>query len=107
MALTRHRFIRQTAAIRPTSSLIFIFGGHLMAGAQPVGDGSLVLLDPGPALCVEALDAEVRFLLISGKSPGEPVAMRGPIVMNTQAEPETAFREYREGSFIKPHAQSE
>jgi hypothetical protein len=31
----------------------------------------------------------------------EPVAWRGPIVMNTQAELELAFREYREGTFIK------
>jgi redox-sensitive bicupin YhaK (pirin superfamily) len=29
------------------------------------------------------------------------VAWRGPIVMNTQAELETAFREYHEGTFIK------
>jgi hypothetical protein len=29
------------------------------------------------------------------------VAWRGPIVMNTQEELETAFREYREGTFIK------
>lgn len=87
------------------SSLILIIGGHV--GGQPVGDGSLVLFNPDPALCVEALDAEVDFLLISGKSLGEPAAMRGSIVMNTRAELETAFREYREGSFIKPHAQSE
>ena len=31
----------------------------------------------------------------------DTVALRGPIVMNTQAELELAFREYREGTFIK------
>jgi hypothetical protein len=42
-------------------------------------------------------------LLVTGKPLNEPVAWRGPIVMNTQAELETAFREYREGTFIKNH----
>jgi len=31
----------------------------------------------------------------------EPVAWYGPIVMNTEGELETAFAEYREGTFIK------
>jgi redox-sensitive bicupin YhaK (pirin superfamily) len=43
----------------------------------------------------------VRFLLVSGKPLKEPVAWYGPIVMNSQQELETAFREFREGSFIK------
>jgi len=43
----------------------------------------------------------VRFLLVSGRPLGEPIAWRGPIVMNTQEELQTAFREYRAGTFIK------
>ncbi|MCK7512412.1 MAG: hypothetical protein MZV70_55820 [Desulfobacterales bacterium] len=43
----------------------------------------------------------VRFLLVSGKPIGEPVAWRGPIVMNTQAELKVAFEEYSNGTFIK------
>lgn len=46
------------------------------------------------------------FLLISGKPIGEPVAWQGPIVMNTRAELDLAFQEYRDGSFIKPGAGS-
>ena len=42
----------------------------------------------------------VRFLLVSGKPLREPVAWRGPIVMNTQEELRVAFRELREGTFI-------
>jgi len=42
-----------------------------------------------------------RFLLFSGKPLHEPVAWSGPIVMNTQEELDLAFREYREGTFIK------
>jgi hypothetical protein len=42
-----------------------------------------------------------RFLLVGGKPIGEPVAWRGPIVMNTDDELEVAFAEYRTGTFIK------
>ncbi|MCX5795130.1 MAG: pirin family protein [Elusimicrobia bacterium] len=43
----------------------------------------------------------VRFLLVSGRPIGEPVAWYGPIVMNTGAELKTAFAEYEQGTFIK------
>jgi hypothetical protein len=49
---------------------------------------------------------ETIFLMISGKPIGEPVAWQGPIVMNTREELEPAFREFRDGSFIKQGAGS-
>lgn len=44
---------------------------------------------------------DAKFLLIHGKPLKEPVAWRGPIVMNTQEELETAFKEYIKGTFVK------
>ena len=41
------------------------------------------------------------FLLVAGKPLGEPVAWRGPIVMNTQEELRTAFDEYSTGTFLR------
>jgi redox-sensitive bicupin YhaK (pirin superfamily) len=43
----------------------------------------------------------VRFLLISGKPIGEPIAWYGPIVMNTQDELRIAFEELDNETFIK------
>jgi redox-sensitive bicupin YhaK (pirin superfamily) len=62
---------------------------------------NLLLFDDGDQITITTEDEPVRFLLASGRPLNEPVAWRGPIVMNTQEELETAFREYREGTFIK------
>ena len=64
-------------------------------------DRSLVLFDRGDEVTVQAGDAGIRFLLVSGKPLEEPVAWYGPIVMNTEAELREAFKEIREGTFIK------
>jgi redox-sensitive bicupin YhaK (pirin superfamily) len=69
--------------------------------ATNVGNRSLVLFDRGDEIVVQAGDEGIRFLLVSGKPLEEPVAWYGPIVMNTQAELETAMRELRGGTFIK------
>ena len=65
------------------------------------GNRSLVLFDNGDEVTVQAGEAGIRFLLVSGKPIREPVAWRGPIVMNTREELEQAFLEYRNGTFIK------
>ncbi len=65
------------------------------------GNRSLVLFDRGDEIVVQAGDEGIRFLLVSGKPIEEPVAWYGPIVMNTEAELQTAFRELRNGTFIR------
>ena len=66
-----------------------------------VDNGTIVLFDDGENISVFTEDHKVKFLLISGKPIGEPVAWYGPIVMNTQEELQTAFEEYKQGTFIK------
>src|SRR5665648_683291 len=56
-----------------------------------VSNGELVLFGDGTLIIVTTQAEPVRFLLLSGKPIGEPVAWAGPIVMNTQAELQTAF----------------
>jgi redox-sensitive bicupin YhaK (pirin superfamily) len=65
------------------------------------GNRSLVLFDRGDEITVQAGEQGIRFLLVSGKPLEEPVAWYGPIVMNTKEELEQAFREFRNGTFIK------
>ena len=76
-------------------------GGVDAANANETGNRSLVLFDRGDEVTVQAGDEGIRFLLVSGKPIEEPVAWYGPIVMNTPEQLEQAFRELRNGTFIK------
>lgn len=66
-----------------------------------VQDRSLILFDRGDEVTVEAGEEGIRFLLVSGKPFGEPVAWYGPIVMNTQEELRQAFDELERGTFLR------
>ena len=61
---------------------------------------SLILFDSGSEVRVTAGPEGIRFLLISGKPLQEPVAWRGPIVMNTQEELRRAYEELQRGTFL-------
>ncbi|HET6418718.1 MAG TPA: pirin family protein [Geobacteraceae bacterium] len=61
----------------------------------------LVLYGDGDEIVISTQEIPVRFLLVSGKPIGEPVAWYGPIVMNTQEELRVAFEEFEKGTFIK------
>jgi quercetin 2,3-dioxygenase len=80
---------------------------YVIGGAGRLGDErehaelSLVLFGDGDAVSASAGSGPFRFLLVSGKPLGEPVAWGGPIVMNTDEELETAFAEYQAGTFVK------
>ena len=50
---------------------------------------------------VKAGPEGARFLLLSAPPLKEPIVWGGPIVMNSREELEEAFRELRNGTFIK------
>ncbi|NUO09491.1 MAG: pirin family protein [Candidatus Brocadia sp.] len=66
-----------------------------------VNNETLVLFEDGDQIMVSTEGDAVRFLLVSGKPIGEPVAWYGPIVMNTEDELRIAFEEYHNGTFVK------
>jgi redox-sensitive bicupin YhaK (pirin superfamily) len=68
---------------------------------QLISIENLVIYRDGDEILINTADDSVRLLLISGKPIREPVAWRGPIVMNTEKELNIAFDEYRNGTFIK------
>lgn len=72
--------------------------------SNPVPRENLVIYGNGEAVRITAGSAPLRFLFIAGQPLDEPVAWRGPIVMNTREELNLAFEEYRNGTFIKSRA---
>jgi len=88
---------------RGRTAFAYVFGGSgtFKGGKGSHGDGALVQFGDGDAVTATAGRAAMRMLLVSGRPIGEPVAWGGPIVMNTDEELEEAFREYREGTFIR------
>jgi redox-sensitive bicupin YhaK (pirin superfamily) len=72
-----------------------------VGGGEEVVNRSLVLFDSGDEIVVQAGDKGMRFLLVSGEPIREPVAWRGPIVMNTEGELDRAWDELEAGTFIQ------
>ena len=106
--ITNHAFAyvfegsgRFRAASDPTLVQTDVVGPGGTSLPDEIGNRSLVLFDRGDEVTVQAGEAGIRFLLVSGRPLQEPVAWRGPIVMNTNEELQRAFAELREGTFIK------
>jgi redox-sensitive bicupin YhaK (pirin superfamily) len=91
--------------VRPEDTVLcFVFEGKGWFDREKkrlIEPGQLAVLKEGDSLSCAAPETGLRFLLIAGKPLKEPVAWRGPIVMNTEAELRTAFEEYGNGTFIK------
>ncbi len=84
------------------NAFIYVIEGPLYIHGEnrttAVPADSMALLDSGERLELSA-DDRARFLLIAGRPFNEPVARYGPFVMNTEAEIQQAFSDYRAGHF--------
>ncbi|MGI9569140.1 MAG: pirin family protein [Desulfobulbia bacterium] len=80
---------------------IYVIGGTGSIGEEDLVNKNLVLFDLGDEIVVSSGSDGMRFLLLSGKPLREPIAWRGPIVMNSQEQLDLAFREFHAGNFIK------
>jgi redox-sensitive bicupin YhaK (pirin superfamily) len=65
-----------------------------------VANRSLTVFDAGDEIRVRAGEHGMRFLLVSGAPIKEPIAWRGPVVMNTHEEIAQAFAQLRAGTFL-------
>ena len=84
------------------SAFIYVIEGEITIGDQSnvetniVMQKQLAILSLGDEVSITAHE-DSRFLLVAGKPLNEPVARGGPFVMNTQAQIEQAFADYKSG----------
>ncbi len=76
-------------------------GGGFDAEGTALAAGKAGLYGPGRTLMAAAGKEGARFICVSGRPIGEPVAWRGSVVMNTEAELDRAYAEIASKTFIK------
>lgn len=83
------------------NTLVFMIRGEMRVGDKQrmTHADQLSVLTQGDRLEVTSSDQGARFLLISALPLKEPIARRGPFVMNTQTELQQAFDDFRAGHF--------
>ena len=80
----------------------YVVNGSIEAQGKEIKNGQCAVFGEGDSVKMFSKDG-ARFLFVSGEPLKEPVAWRGPIVMNTEEELDKAFEELDEGTFIKSH----
>ena len=85
------------------NSFVYLIEGEIKIGDKnhkKVNNSTLILLTKGERLKVKGV-IQSKFLLISGKPIGEPIARGGPFVMNTKEEILKAVEDYQSGNFVQ------
>ena len=80
---------------------VYVLDGavELGAGLTPARAGQIAVFNEGQVLASRS-SSGARFLLVAGQKIGEPVARRGQYVMNTQAELQQAYEDFRNGTLV-------
>lgn len=81
------------------NTLYFYNGDTIHLGDTKIDVNHLVKVLPGKSVQITNGDKEAEFLVLQGKPINEPVALRGPFVMNTEEELNIGFAEYRKTQF--------
>lgn len=86
---------------RGHAAFAYVFEGEALFGDETkTAHPRLAVLGDGDFIKVVTDKTPVRFLLVSGKPLGEPIARHGPFVMNTQEEIKKTLLELRQGTFV-------
>ena len=81
------------------NTMLLVISGKAEVNGKLVDQHQMALFNnEGEELHIKALSESI-ILLMSGEPIKEPIAQYGPFVMNTQAELQTAFKEFQEGKF--------
>lgn len=98
-----HPFVLE--APEGNTTFVFVHSGAAQVGpenaTQRVTAGTLAILGEGRRLRIQARDERAGLIVASGRPLREPIAQRGPFVMNTEEELNKAWADYRAGVLDK------
>lgn len=80
-------------------TLYFIEGDRVKIAGQELKEKCMLICDASKEVSLEGVSGPAQVLMLQGKPIGEPVAQHGPFVMNTQAEIQQCFADYRRTQF--------
>jgi redox-sensitive bicupin YhaK (pirin superfamily) len=80
-------------------ALYFFVGDELRVDDQLITSNTGAVVNAKHALTLQTGSESAEILVLQGRPIGEPVAQMGPFVMNTQAEVQQAFADYRRTGF--------
>lgn len=85
------------------NAFVYSVSGNARVGARgtSVARGEIAVLGGGDDVQLAADSEPSRVLLLAGRPLREPVVRRGPFVMNTEAELQRAFDDYRSGRLVQ------
>lgn len=87
-----------TAVPDDHTALVYVFAGAAQtADGRPIAEGTLVAYEHQPGQVRVSAEVDTELLVLTGEPLREPIARYGPFVMNTRAEIEQAFDDYRAG----------
>ena len=80
--------------------LLYAFQGNVVrVGGKDLQTPRVAVVRPGVPITLENGREPAEILMLQGRPIGEPVARRGPFVMNTDREIQQAFSDYRRTHF--------
>jgi len=92
-------WVPPAAANAETVRTLYVFSGAVHIGDHVVVAPTGVVVRATDAISVAADNAGAEILVLQGRPIGEPVAQYGPFVMNTRAQIEQAYNDYRATGF--------
>jgi quercetin 2,3-dioxygenase len=93
------KFSIPPAAAGTNRQLYFFRGSSLRVGGFELGVGNAARLEPSVTALLENGADEAELLMLQGRPIGEPVVQSGPFVMNSRAEIQQAYQDFRATRF--------
>lgn len=82
------------------NALVYPYEGELKVQDKQLPTQQAAVLSHGDRVTVTTGSEEARFVLLAGKPLNEPIAQRGPFVMNTTDEIRQAIEDYSNGVLV-------